>query len=107
MSAVKEKDSAFLDLVFRNIANQMQAPLSITYRIDDVDSGQQLRAWTALDPAPSLTLQLTSSDNRMVGAGDQERRMVTVVASYGLDGEDQKSQDFIYTVQRLRFLDVP
>lgn len=106
MSTYNEKSSGVFDLSFLNAARRLQAPLSITYRIDDMESGQQIRPWTSLAPAAQQTVVLTASDNRLLGSGDQERRMITVVASYSVDEEDQVTKPFIYTVQRVKFLNL-
>lgn len=105
MKSVNERSAAVLEAEFRDPNNRLQAPTALTYRIDDLATGTQIRPWTALDPAPSVKVVLTSSDQRVLDqGGTQQLRIVTFVAAYGSGSEDQATGDMVYAVNKLRKL---
>lgn len=101
---INEKTTAYLPVSFRDKHGQLAAPSSITYRIDCLTSGRQVRAWTALSPAAQTEIVLTASDNAIFGSSERERRLVTVVASYGSGTDDQVTGDYTYDVRNLRYV---
>ncbi len=103
MKNVNERSSAELELGFRTVRNRLQAPTFIAYRIDDVASGQQIRPWTAVDPAAVVRIALTATDNRILNqAAAQEERLVTITAAYGETSDDQATGEFRYVVNNLQ-----
>ena len=49
MERVNEKSTAYLAVTFRDKAGTAQAPVTASYRIDDVTTGQQVRDDTDID----------------------------------------------------------
>lgn len=100
MATVTEKSTAYLTISFYNKAGVLDEPTSISYRIDDVESGQQVRANTSVAAANTVEITLNSADNTILNqvGGDEERR-VTVTAIYGEN--DQITDEYIYQVQNL------
>ena len=100
MATVTEKSTAYLTIAFYNKAGALDEPVSISYRIDDVESGQAVRASTSVAPANTVEITLTSTDNTILNqvGGDEERR-VTVTATYGAN--DQITDEYIYLIQNL------
>lgn len=95
-----------LDIMFFDDDGEPATPESATYRIDDVLSGEEVRAETAIDDlAEEIVLTMKFNDTKMVGSDtERERRRVTVVANYGTDDEDnpkQNTQFFEFDVYRV------
>lgn len=100
METVNEKSTAWLTVNSFDKDGVAEAPSTMTYRIDDVDSGTEILADTALTPATSVTIQLTPADNTLVDAArKQERHRVTVHTEFGVD--DEHNEHFTYTVRNL------
>lgn len=101
MQTVTEKSTAYLTVNFYDKAGALNVPNTITYRIDDVFGGLQVRGDTAIGaPASSIEITLTAADNTILNtAGQNERRRVTVTAVYGLG--DQVADEYIYEVANL------
>jgi len=101
MERVNEKSTAYLTVTFRDKAGAAQAPATATYRIDDVATGQSVRADTDISsPGSTVELTLTVDDNTMknpIAAAEQRR--VTVVAEYG--SGDAVRSEYIYEVVNL------
>lgn len=101
MQTVTEKSTAYLTVSFYDKSGALAIPNSATYRIDDVQSGSQVRTDTAISPiASSVEIKLTTTDNAILNsAGRNEQRRVTVVAIYGVD--DQVTDEHVYEVASL------
>ncbi len=101
MERVNERSTAYLAVTFRDKAGTAQAPASAKYRIDDVTSGQAVRADTDISaPDSTVELTLTVVDNTMKnGAAATEQRRVTVVAEYGAG--DAVRSEYVYEVVNL------
>jgi hypothetical protein len=104
MDLVREKSARKLTIEFRNDTNTLATPTAVTYRIDCLTTGQQVRAWTAVAPAAEVQIPLTSSDNAIFGHRDRELRLVTVIAAYGPSEEDQATSEYVYAVRNLRYV---
>lgn len=97
---VNEQTTAYLSITFRDKAGAVQAPVSVSYRIDDVGSGHSIREETEVAPNGTVEIVLTPSDNSMVNVLlPREQRRVTVVARYGND--DGIRSHFVYLVNNL------
>ena len=101
MQTVTEKSTAYLTVSFYDKAGALNVPNTITYRIDDVASGLQVRADTSIGTvASSVEITLTATDNAILNANNRsERRRVTVTASYGV--ADQVADEFYYEIVSL------
>ena len=102
MDRVNERSTAYLSVSFRDKAGALAAPTAISYRVDDVESGQEIRGDTAVAPAASsIEITLTPSDNTLINALRQgEQHVVTVDASYGDD--DAVRAQYVYEVVNLQ-----
>lgn len=102
MQQANEQSTAYLTVTFRNKAGAAEAPVTAKYRIHDVGSGTEVRAWTAItDPAGSVELTFSPEDNTLLVADNPvEQRRVTVVGTYG--DHDAVTSEFIYEVVNLR-----
>ncbi len=88
MKLVAERSTAYLTVSFIDKAGALEAPSSVQYRIDCKTSGLVVRGWTAAPAGPSLEVVLSPDDNAMQDpANGSERRLVTVVATYGAGDE--------------------
>jgi hypothetical protein len=97
--SVTKKTTAYLTVSFYDKAGALQIPATATYRIDDVGSGDQVRDTTNLTPATEIEIILRPSDNVILRGGNEKRR-VTVTATYGVD--DQVVDEYVYGVVDLR-----
>ena len=100
MLIVNEKSTAYLTVTFKDKDGNEQAPTSATYRIDDVDSGTEIKTDTALSVAASVEITLTPDDNAILDSGQSyEKRRVTIKASYG--ASDGVNEEYLYRVKNL------
>lgn len=99
---INEASSGTLTIEFLDEAGLPAAPSSISYRIDCVTSGTEIRDDTAIAPASVVDLGLTPEDTRIVTQSNRiERRRVTLVAMFGPG--DQLTQDYEYSVRNLNY----
>lgn len=100
METVNERSTAYLQMTFNDKVGASQVPTSITYRIDDKDTGTEIKADTAVSPAGTVEITLAPEDNRILNSvGRNEWRRVTVRATYGAD--QQVTGEFLYRVINL------
>jgi hypothetical protein len=102
MERVNERSTAYITVVFRDKTGAAAAPTTITYRIDDVATGKEIRDDTAITPAAStVEIVLTPADNAMASpALAVERHAVTVTGVYG--DADQVIGEYVYEVLNLQ-----
>ncbi len=78
------------------------APSSISYRIDDEESGDVLQEPTGVPPASSVEIRVPPAINAMHDASkSSEVRVATIVAVYG-DG-DAIVEEVKWCIRNLRF----
>lgn len=99
MDTVNEGSTAYLTCSFYSAADALVAPISINYTIVDEDSGAEVKEETEVAAASSVTITLSPTDNTLLSGKRQERRVVTVAASYGVD--DAVREQYVYRVVRL------
>jgi hypothetical protein len=101
MERVNEKSTAYLTVTFRDKVGATQAPATAKYRIDDVATGQTVRAEAEIaEPGSTVELTLTVDDNTLknpIVAAEQRR--VTVTGTYGTG--DAVRSEYIYEVVNL------
>jgi len=90
---VPEASSFDLTAYFRT-ANVGTVPTTARYRIDSISTGNNVRAWTDLTPAESITIPITPDDTAMSTLDRQERKQITVEINQGLDTQVRRSIDF-------------
>ena len=92
---VKERNSTTVTAYFRDSSNAAEVPTTIHYRIDDLTTGTAVKAWTSVSAASSVTISVTSSENRIISDSNvRERRQITVSADKGLDGETRDTAEW-------------
>ncbi len=100
MMQVNEGTTAYLSATFSDKTGTADTPSTITYRIDDVHSGTEIRNATTVTAASTVEITLSPVDNRILNtAQNYETRRVTVVASYG--ASDQVTAEYTYRVTPL------
>jgi hypothetical protein len=78
-------------------------PTSAKWRVDDVRSGTEVRAWTVLTVASIITLQLLAADTTILNVNNHtEEREVTVSAEF--TGNKRQTLTVNYEIRNLRFL---
>jgi hypothetical protein len=98
---INEKDTHFVDAAFWDQNDQPVTPDSASCRIDDVESGTEIRGWTAITPAgPTHEIEITPDENRILDASRRsERRRVTVTMTYATNRK--KTSEHYYLVRNL------
>lgn len=96
---VNEKSTAYLTVTCKDKAGAQAAPSALSYRIDCLTTGQVLLEDTALAAAAEVEITLTPAQNAILGGNQQERRRVTVQATYG--AADAVNAEFEYVVRNL------
>lgn len=100
MDIVNEGSTAYLTVTFLDKAGAQAAPTSISYRIDCLTNAQEVKDDTAVVAGASVEITLTPADNAIIAAANsQERRLVTVTATYG--ASDAVKADYEYRVRNL------
>ena len=80
------------DVTFLNTDGQPVTPTSARYRIDCLTTGTEVRAWTPLTPAPTVTLVIggtadnTANDNRIIGYNRETEERQCVVENTDSSG---------------------
>lgn len=102
LPVVNENTSARLRIRFLDWDDVDQAPASASYRVDDVESGTEIRGDTAI-ASPTSPYDITligTSDNPILNDDNSfERRRVTITGDYG--GGDEVNGHFDYLVRNL------
>ena len=92
MRNVNEEGTLYVTVKFYDTNDTLFTPASADYRVDCLSSGSEIRNWTALTPATSVSIPLTGDDNRIVdGRHSREMRQLVVRYTDG-SGNEQKSQ---------------
>ncbi len=99
---VNEGSTAYLTVDFKDKDGALEAPSSISYRIDCLTNGSQVKADTPVTPAESsVEIELTKTDNAIISqSNNSERRLVTVTGTYGVD--DGIVQEYEYNVKNMK-----
>jgi hypothetical protein len=101
---INEGTSARVSVEWTDFDGAPATPTSVTYRIDCLTTGQAVRASTPATPAATTVIDLTSDDNAIRDqANASERRIVTVVATYG-SAADRCTLQYVYTVTNLQYV---
>ena len=103
MEEFNEGSTGYVTVSFFDGAGASAVPASLSYRIDDVPSGTEIRGDTSLAPAASVEITLTPTDNQILDdTRIGEVRAITVTATYG--ATDAVNSAYQYRVLNLRFL---
>jgi hypothetical protein len=99
-----EGQSATVNIVFQDDDNVATTPTTLRYRIDCLTNRRQVRDWTTLTPASSVSIPITPSDNAILNTrNDVERRQMVIQTEYGTN--DQAVEYSEWTVKNLQGVD--
>lgn len=102
MAEVNEKSSSWITVTCTDKNGVAATPLTLTYRIDDLKSGESIVPTTSITPGSAVEIAITPDQNRILDvAAVREIRRITVIATYGLS--DQTVQEFDYDVVNMSF----
>ncbi|GIW77904.1 MAG: hypothetical protein KatS3mg104_2967 [Phycisphaerae bacterium] len=97
-----EDSTGQIVVTFKDENGDLFVPSSVTYRIDDVYSGQPVVGETSVSPASVVTITISPGDNVIINDDRaSELRRVTVKAAYN-GGQIVDSVD--YRVKNLKFV---
>ncbi len=100
---VAEKTTCWITAAFTDRNGDASIPTSLTYRIDDQESGTAIKAETSVTPASSVDIKVSPTENRILNsANEYETREVTIHAEFGVD--DEQNSSMLYRVINLQFL---
>ena len=101
---VPEKTTYVVTLSFADEAGNAVTPSSGTYRVDDVESGTEIKGTTAFSPSGSpCQLVIAATDNAMHDpARTSERRLVTVTVQYGAGR--QITGEHLFIIRNLEYI---
>ena len=101
MFKINERSTAYVQNSCYNAQDQLEAPVSMVYRIDCLTTGEVIRADTVLASSAQVSVTLTPEDTRIINYHNmQERRRITFIAGYGANDGLNDTIDFI--VKNLR-----
>lgn len=98
---VTERSAFTATAYFRTRATKAAAtPTTARYRIDDLESEEQVRDWTSLTPGTSIAISITAGDNAIKSdSKHRETKQITVQAEHGTDS--QVTQTAIWKVTNI------
>lgn len=85
LDSVNEGQTSYIAVEFTDEAGQAVAPTAVSYRVDDLDSGESLLGDTDCPaPAASVTIELAPAVNRVIDDDKgREVHVCTISATYG------------------------
>jgi len=100
---VNEGTSFEVQADFTDASGAPVTPTTVEYRVDDIFTGKEIRTWTSLTPAESVTVPIAPEDTAILNDDRaEEQRTVTIKAPYGASEQITESIDF--AIKNLRFL---
>ena len=106
LGQVNEDSTAYLTVTFKDKDGVAGDPTSATYRIDDEESGDPVRASTAitLDGDGTVTITLDVTDNAIINSAlPSEIKVVTIIGVISA-GSDEVAAEFKYRVINLAYV---
>lgn len=102
LDVVNEGETAYLAVAFTDKAGDSEDPVTISYRIDCLKNSQEILTDTPVTPAAAeVEITLKPSQNNIIDQNNTtERRLVTVIGTYGAD--DSIIREFEYNVKNMR-----
>ncbi len=95
LSIVNEESTSYLTVDFKDKADALEAPASVSYRIDCLTSGQEIQGDTSITPLASVEIEIDPALNAIQDANNaREWRRVTVTATYGPNDQINDQFDF-------------
>ena len=88
--------SSFNATSYYRSSGAASAPTTAAYRIDCVKTGTVIADWTSLTPAVSISIPITSNNNRIIDRSNaNEKRLLTVAADKDTTTETRDSIEYI------------
>ena len=86
---VNEENAFPLTAYFRVRSTKASSvPTTVRYRIDCLKSGAEIKGWTTVSAAASVTITITADDNQIRNGSNRfERKQIIVQADNGLSGQ--------------------
>lgn len=105
MEKVDEKKKTWITVSFRDRTGVLAAPTTARYRIDDRATRREVKPWTSLTPATSITIEVLPASNTILNDKKQEEiKVLTTEAVYGADAtDDVLTAEYEYAVRNLQF----
>lgn len=102
MDQVNERSTAYVTCTFKDKSGASQQPTAITYTVHDVYSGAALVEASSVTPEATVEITLPPSANAILNTqGTNDRRRLTVIATYGAGESDAVRAEHIYEVVNL------
>jgi len=103
VGTVNEASTAYLTVSFYDKDGELADPSSISYRIDCLTNGQEVKDDTAVVPAAAtVEITISSTDTAIINAANEvEEKEVSIIGSGG--GIVQVQEKCQFTVRNLRF----
>lgn len=103
---INERTTAYVRIPMIGADGELALPTAVTYRIDDLTTGLEIRPNTVATPATTVEITLTPEDTRIIGdAYQNQERLITVQAAYG--EADMLHDEFTFIVRNLRKVPLP
>lgn len=84
MQTINENSTCFVPASFYDKNGSAEVPASISYRIDDVASGTEIKADTSVGAASSIEITVAATENAILdGDNKYEVKRLTLTATYG------------------------
>lgn len=86
-----DEGSSFTATASFRLVDASTVPTTVRYRIDDDYTGDEVRTWTDLTPAASISISITPADNASInGSRREERKQLTVETNTDLDTQTRE-----------------
>lgn len=103
LTVVNEGTTSYIRVSFTDQDGDDLVPSSITYRVDDLGSGQNLVPATSITPDAGVEIRIPPAINSLIAQGaSSETRVATIEASYGAH-DDVLIDEVRWLVKNLRF----
>jgi hypothetical protein len=102
LKIIEEGKTSYIELTYVDRSRYPLTPVSLRYRVDDLDSGAELLGWTAATPSAATVITIGGSYNHLhVGSKSVETRVVTTEATFS--GGEIIPKEIRYQISNLRF----
>ena len=92
MKSVNEEGTLYFTVKFYDVDNALFIPSAVQYRIDCLTTGSEVRDWTTVTPASTVTIAATGDDNQIYNETSTREVRQMVVKYTDVSTNDQHSQ---------------
>lgn len=97
---VNEETTSYLEVDFHDKSGELQAPATVSYRIDCLTTGEPVKGDTSITAAGSVEIEIEANENAIRDPSNaREWKRVTVTATFGPN--DRINDQFNYWVRNL------